>query len=59
MALTKEQNDLMSKLLKLDTLAYFPQFLNRKYKTVGDFISAFNESTLPSSEECFETVSFK
>lgn len=26
MALTKEQNDLMSKILKLDSLAYFPQF---------------------------------
>ena len=56
MALTKEQNDLMSKLLKLDTLAYFPEFSSEKYRTVGDFISAFNESTLPSSEECFETV---
>lgn len=41
MALTKEQNDLMSKLLKLDTLAYFPEFSSEKYRTVGDFISAF------------------
>ena len=29
MALTKEQNDLMSKLLKLDTLAYFPEFSSK------------------------------
>lgn len=56
MALTKEQNDLMSKILKLDSLAYFPELSSEKYRTVGNFISAFNESTLPFSEGCFETV---